>query len=363
MEANDVYKSLNNLYAGRKIIIKACVIMVLIGVVYALLSPVYYKSSTTFLSNGSQDVSSTSGLQGLASLAGFNLDLGSSSEINPLNYGNIVGSMPFMLEILDEEIVFDKNEDPISVKEYYINKKPGVISFIKSYTIGLLGKIKGIFKGEVDGSELKINGSKDKLIVIDKRTEDIIQQVLGNISVFINEENGTITISCEMPTAISSAHLTRRVREKLQEYVTNLKIEKAKGNYLYVKSRYEEVNKEFNELQKELAVYKDQNKNIGLELYQIKEKELEREYDLVYSVLAELAKQKESSKLLLKESTPVFSVLQPEVVPLEKIRPQRALIVLMCAFLGFFLGFIIVFVRLYLKDFTKGFKDYNRQVD
>jgi uncharacterized protein involved in exopolysaccharide biosynthesis len=70
---------------------------------------------------------------------------------------------------------------------------------------------------------------------------------------------------------------------------------------------------------------------------------LQSEYDLAYGVYSELAKQLETQELKVKEDTPIFTILQPVFVPLEKTGPNRALILIIYTFLGFVLsiGYIL----------------------
>ncbi|MDG1681715.1 MAG: hypothetical protein P8H49_00960, partial [Flavobacteriaceae bacterium] len=84
----------------------------------ALLSPVVYTAQTTFVPQVSDDQMSSSkgGLGSLASLAGINLNQGSStsdSYLSPLLYSKLAESEEFSLNIINEEII-DSNggKDP-----------------------------------------------------------------------------------------------------------------------------------------------------------------------------------------------------------------------------------------------------------
>ena len=74
----DLIELLKKVWAGRKQIIIISFVYVLAGITFALLSPIVYSSSTTFI-NSQTESSSSSGLSGVASLVGINLD-GMSSE-------------------------------------------------------------------------------------------------------------------------------------------------------------------------------------------------------------------------------------------------------------------------------------------
>ena len=75
---------------------------------------------------------------------------------------------------------------------------------------------------------------------------------------------------------------------------------------------------------------------------------LQSEYDVAEKVYSELAKQLETQKIQVKEDTPVFTILKPVSVPIEKSKPNRPLILIIWTFLGGILGIGMVFGRTFL---------------
>jgi len=78
----DIIALLKTLLNGKKLIVKTTILFFIIGCIVALLSPVIYTSKTTFVPQVSEDQMSSSkgGLGSLASLAGINLNQGSSTS-------------------------------------------------------------------------------------------------------------------------------------------------------------------------------------------------------------------------------------------------------------------------------------------
>jgi len=68
------------------------------------------------------------------------------------------------------------------------------------------------------------------------------------------------------------------------------------------------------------------------------EERLYGEYTLVTGVYSELAKKLEQAKILVKEETPVFTIISPVSVPTQKSHPNRPIIVIISMFIGFILG-------------------------
>lgn len=56
------------------------------------------------------------------------------------------------------------------------------------------------------------------------------------------------------------------------------------------------------------------------------------------------------AKMKVQEKTPVFKVMDPAKVPLQKSKPRTSLILLGMLFLGVFIGVGLVFGRLLLKN-------------
>jgi uncharacterized protein involved in exopolysaccharide biosynthesis len=83
-------------------------------------------------------------------------------------------------------------------------------------------------------------------------------------------------------------------------------------------------------------------------LARTEEEKLQSEYNIAYNVYNELAKQREQARIQVKEDTPVLSVIKPVVVPVEKSKPKRIMILAIWIFLGGVAGVGIVFGKQYL---------------
>jgi uncharacterized protein involved in exopolysaccharide biosynthesis len=76
---------------------------------------------------------------------------------------------------------------------------------------------------------------------------------------------------------------------------------------------------------------------------------LQSEFSIATNVYDELAKQLEQAKIQVKEVTPVFSVLEPAVVPHKKTKPKKGTIMIFWLFLGLVTGTSVVFGKEYLS--------------
>ena len=156
-----------------------------------------------------------------------------------------------------------------------------------------------------------------------------------------------------MPNKIHAAQMAKNVQNILQRKVIAHKIKKAEEDLAFIEERNLEKKREFELAQKNLATYRDANKNVNTAVAKTESERLESEYQLAFSVYSELAKQVESQKIQVKENTPVFAILQNAVIPLKKSNTSNSMIIAICSFLGLFLGLFITFVRAFITDLKK----------
>lgn len=344
----DLIAFAKTLWNGKKTVIKSIIFCGIIGLCVAILSPKEYTSSTVMVPQLGKSSSKLGGLSSLAAMAGFNLDnLGGAGEtLSPMVYPQIVGSVPFQLELMNAPFSFSEVDHPVSIYEYYTEiKKPGILTTVKKYTIGLPGLLLKMFKSDSEGHK----AGSEKLIALTEEQEEIRKLLVEKISLNVNSKEGYLTLTSNFPEPALAAEVAQYARELLQKYITQLKVEKASEQLNFIRDRYHEKKKEFEKAQINLARFRDQNKNVSLALAKTEEERLQSEYSIAFNVYSELAKQLEQAQIQVKEETPVFSVLAPAVVPTEKTKPKKAMILMIWIFLGGIIGTGIVFGKQYVS--------------
>jgi len=333
----DIIALLQSIWTGKKLILKTVLVFMILGLFIAVLSQNEYTASTTIVPQSSSEKPGGS-IGGLAALAGINLgSVGQQSSISPTLYPQILTNISFQKELLETLITIEGQDNKITYKEYYTNVySPSVLSSIKKYTIGLPGVLIGLLKSdEISKEESKNNDSLPQITEDDKK---LIELLLEQLSMEVNDKDGYIGLSTTMPEARAAAELTQKAQELLEQYVIDFKIEKSSSELDFIKNRYQEKEQEFQKIQQKLAVYTDRNQNVNSARAKMELMLLQSEYDLAYGVYSELAKQLETQELKVKEDTPIFTILQPVFVPLEKTGPKRSLILIIYTFLGFVLS-------------------------
>lgn len=344
----DLLELAKTLWNGRKTIVMFMFLAGILGVFIALLSPKEYTASTTMVPQTSSSGNKLGGLSSLAAMAGFNLDNATSGEtLSPMVYPQILGSGPFQLELMNMPFTFSEVDHPVSLYEYYSEiAKPGALALIGKYTVGLPGVILKAIKGE---SSKKPGSEGNGPIAFTEKQEQVSNMMKGKINLTIDSKQGYLTLQASFPEALLSAQVADQTRELLQKYITRFKVEKTTDKLNFIEERYQEKKKEFEQAQEKLARYRDQNRNMSSALAQTEEERLQGEFSIAMNVYNELAKQLEQAKIQVKEETPVFSVLEPAVVPNQKTKPKKGMIVLISLFLGAIAGTGIVFGKGYLS--------------
>lgn len=338
------------LWKARRQILTIATICGILGGIVGFLTPATYTASSTFLPQTTQSGGAGASLGGLAALAGINLSTGAGAggDIPPSMYSIVLASEPFRKRILDSKIWV--NGDSITYRNYLENQPNSALGIIQDYTIGLPGKVIGLFsfKEENKDSNNDFQGLKPL-----SNMEYGLQNSIANKISIENEAEGVITISVVENNPLLAAQLTQITEIVLKEWIREHKMKNAKAQYDFIEKQFEAKQKEFFSIQDQLAGYMDRNQNVLSASYLTRLQRLQAEFDLLNSVYSELAKQKEQAAIQLSKDTPTFSMLDPVKVPKEKTGPKKSLYALG----GFFVGFIFsVGLILFKKPVNEFFK-------
>ncbi len=357
----DLIALAKTIWVGRKFIITVIVIFAFIGLAVAFLSPKEYTASTTMVPQISNGKSSLGGLSSLAAMAGFNLNLNmETNELSPYVYPQIVESVPFQLEIMNTPFTFSDVDHPVSIYEYYTDiAKPGILSLLKKYTLGLPGAIVKAIRGKQNNETG--NFADKNTIELTQDQEGIRKFISENVTLETNDKEGYVVLSSRFHEPKLAAEVGQKAQELLQQYITEFKIEKASAQLEFVKERCAEKKKEFELAQNNLASFRDQNKNVTSARARTEEERLQSDYQLAFDVYSQLAQQLEQAQIRVKEDTPVFSILKPVVVPIEKSSPNRPMVLIIWIFVGGVIGIGWIFGKQFLDTIKERWNSMDDQ--
>jgi uncharacterized protein involved in exopolysaccharide biosynthesis len=333
-EEMDLISLVKIVWKRRKVVFINTVLFAFLGIVTALISPKEFSATSTFIPQTEQSPTSGGTLGGLASLAGVNLgSMTGGSEISPVLYPKIVSSINFQKALLDAKIRVNGYDSFMTYQEYY-NKvhSPGIFDLIKKYTIGLPGIVIKNFRGE---SKDVVIQEENGIIKVSQEEYSHFKRIASQLKITPNEKEGIVSVYFEMPEPLMAAEMVKFAVDLLQEEIIRFKIKNAKEQLRFTEGQFLEKKKEFEDAQDKLAYFKDRNQNLNSEYANNQLKRLETNYNFYFEVYSELSKQVEQAKLQVAKNTPVFSIIQPVTIPLEKSNIGGSIVLIIFSMIGF----------------------------
>ena len=344
----DLLEILGKLWKERKLIIKTTIIFFLLSIAYSLSLIDIYESSSTFYPHNEKAANPS--LRNLAGIAGINLEQNSYTEIPTSLYPNLVESIPYKEDILNAKIIIHSKE--LTYRDYLrnLNQNPSILSFLIEYTVGLPSKIILFIKSIV--SKAIVSKDSNSLITYNKnylsfndKDYNLFKSLENTINLKANTKDGYLILSVKDQLPEVAAQIAQIAQDKLQERIINYKLKNTMSLYDYTSEQFEKRKNEFYYLQDSLANFKDRNKSIKSVIFLNQLKRLQYEVDLRNSIYKELALTKEKVNLEIKKNTPIFTIINPVILPYNRAEPQRTSIVITYTFLGLIISTIIVLTK------------------
>lgn len=345
----DLIGLLKTVWNGRKTIIRTTLLFLIVGLFIAIFSQKKFSASSIIVPQVADGQSKLGGLSSIAAMAGFNLDMNSGAQLSPSIYPQIVQSIPFQKELMYTKINFDGIKHKISLYDYKTNsnyQKFDLIGLIRKYTLGLPTTFREALRKRASAPQ-SIENNEKEILWLTNDEKNLSELLSTSVYLNIDQKNGYMTLTAILPEALAAAQLGYAAIRILQEKIIEFKIEKAQSTLLFVEGRFNEKKRAFEQSQENLALFRDQNKNVSTAIAKTQEERLQGEFQIAQSVYNELAKRLEGSYIQVKEETPQFSIIEPISVPTESFTPKRKQIVIIWLILGFFAGIGFVFSKKY----------------
>ena len=347
----DLIELAQKVWAGRKLIFKACGIAVIVALVVAFSIPKEYATSVT-LAPEVGGRSSSSNLGALAAMAGVNLRTSAGEDaLSPELYPDIVSSTPFLTSLFDVRVQDGEAEIDttlyVYLKDYQRAPWWGVIT---SAPFRAIGWVSSLFKDEAEeqGGAAELNPFH-----LTQEESNIANALSGRIAVDVDKKTGVTTLTVTMQDPLISASLTDTIMHSLQNYITDYRTNKARHDLAYMEKLYKEARQEYMEAQEKYARFADTNLDLNRLIYRAEQERLQNEMNLAFQVYTQVAQQLQMAKAKVQEITPVYTVVQPATVPLSAAKPSKMLILVAFVFLA---GVISVGWILFVKDFIKNWR-------
>lgn len=318
----DWMEILRKIISIRKTLYKAAGVGVVLGIIIALSIPKQYTVKVTL----SPEMGGDKASGGLASLASSFLGGGgnsnSSDALNVALAPDIVASTPFILELFDTHVQTLDGKLDTTLIAYLDEQKTPWWGYIKAVPSMAIGAIKSLFAEKVNtASELNPF----------QLTEEEFQKVEGlkqSIAIEIDKKTAITTITVTLQDPKVTAIVADSVVEKLQQYIIDYRIKKAKEDCAYLEQLYKERQQEYYDAQSKYAHYFDTNRNIALQSVRAEQERLQNDMNLAYQVYSQVAQQLQVARAKIQEEKPVFALIEPATIPLQPSGTSRKTILL-----------------------------------
>ncbi len=328
----DLIELIQKIWKSKLLILKAIGLAVVVGLIVAFSIPKEY-STTVRLAPEVTDGSSRNNLSGRAAMAGINMN--SSNSVDALSlelYPDIVTSTPFISELFTVRIPEPGSNNTITLYEYIDEYQKGPWwGKIIGAPFKLLGFVRNLFSGNDEIGETINDGP---IYILSKDEEEVYQSLTGRIHVTVDKETDVITLTVQMQDPFISAQVTQVVLEKLQDFITEYRTQKAKQDLEFTEAVFEDAKQRYYRSQSIYAQFEDANKNIVTASYRAEQERLRNEMSLAYNVYNTLAQKLEQDRLKVQERTPVYTVIEPAKVPLRASSPRKIFILIGFMFLA-----------------------------
>jgi uncharacterized protein involved in exopolysaccharide biosynthesis len=345
----DLIEVFKTIWAGRKTIFKSVGICFFLGLVIAFGTPKEYKSEVVLLVESDSKSGGMSGLlEQFGGLAGINLGAATGQDaLSPQLYPDVIKSTPFLLEVMNQKVTESTYDSTLTVAQYLDrHTRSSFVGLVMGYTIGLPGKIIGWIKkgkSKEPNSRFKIKASNS--LTLTQKQSDLATTLSGLIKTEEGESNNTLVISVEVQDPQVAAQLTDSVVKSLTAYIIDYRTQKVNNDLKFIANQHNEAEARFVKAQQALASYSDRNKNVVLASARTEEQRLQSEYNLAFNIYNTLSQQLEQTKIKVHENTPVFKVIDPAKVPLQKSKPKTSLLLIATVFLGIFVGVGLIIIK------------------
>lgn len=313
---------LRRIIAIRKTLYKAAGIGLVLGIIIALSTPKQYTVSVTLAPEMGSD-SKSGGLASLASsFLGSGGNLGSSPDaLNAALSSEIVSSTPFLLELFDTRVQTLDGELDTTLVAYLDEQRGSWMGTVLAAPGMAIGFVKGLFAEETD-TVATLNPFQ-----LTKKESQKVEALRKNILAEIDKKTGITTLSVTLQDSKVTAMVADSVVAKLQQYIINYRIAKAKEDCAYLEQLYKERQQEYYKAQQRYAQYVDANKSLVLQSVRTEQERLQNDMNLAFQVYSQVAQQLQVARAKIQEEKPVFAVVEPATVPLQASNSRKMVVI------------------------------------
>ena len=316
-EEIDLIEVMAKLWHRKKTIMYIALFFLVGGLVLAFFLPSKYTAQCA-LGLEMEDRTTRISVEGMSPFQSMPMgDMRNTRIVSPAMYPDIFFSVPFQKELIYSPLYIDERGDTVTFYNYLVSG-PERLALV------------------TDPSQVE---------QLTEEESKCLAYLKDAFSVKVNNKDGNLKITLDLPDPKLSAYLTNRAQAMLQTYIARFRIAKAQAALDFVEERYTEVKNELEKKQQALVQFREKHPDRTSVQLETEEKILTNDYELFFGLYSDIVKQREKAKIQVKEDMPVLTVIEPVVEPTVPSKPQRALIVLASLLLGLFVGCGFVLIQ------------------
>lgn len=326
----DLLELAMKLWHQKKKIAIWCAIGAVVGLIVAFSIPKEYTTAVKLAPEAGSGQRVSGSLGAMAAMVGITGGAQTGSDaVSPTLYPDVVSSVPFLVGLFNVPVEDIDGEQKITLKEYVEEdlKAPWW-----SAVIGFPFKLIGLLRSSDE--EADPNKPIDTFQLTNAE-DAIVKALQTRINASVDTKTSVITISVMMQDPLVSATLADTVVNRLQDYITAYRTNKARKDLAYAELLNEEAQDNYYKAQQEYADYLDRNNGLILHSAQTTRERLQNEATLAFNLYNQTAQQVQVAKAKVQENTPVYATVTPATVPIKPTSPRKPLILVGFVFLAF----------------------------
>ena len=324
----DLLDIASNLWANRRKLIKWSVCGAVIGLIVAFSIPREYTTSVQLAPEVGDNKASGGGMAALASMAGLASLSNGADAVYPMLYPDVVSSVPFLTSLFDVEVQTKEEGKKLTVEQYM---EEDVSSPWWSVVLSLPFRLIGLL---TPAEEVDPNHKLDNF-QLTKEEDDLVKALRDRIVANVDAKTSVVTVDVSMQDPLISAVLADTVVNRLKQFVTDYRTNKARQDLRYAEMLNEEAKAAYYTAQQRYANYLDRNQGIVFRSAQVERERLENETSLAFNLYNSTCQQVQHAQAKVQETMPVYAVITPATVPIKPSKPRKAMILVGFTFLAF----------------------------
>ena len=264
----DLLDIASNLWANRRKLIKWSVCGAVIGLIVAFSIPREYTTSVQLAPEVGDNKASGGGMAALASMAGLASLSNGADAVYPMLYPDVVSSVPFLTSLFDVEVQTKEEGKKLTVEQYM---EEDVSSPWWSEVLSLPFKLIGLL---TPAEEVDPNHKLDNF-QLTKEEDDLVKALRDRIVANVDAKTSVVTVNVSMQDPLISAVLADTVVNRLKQFVTDYRTNKARQDLRYAEMLNEEAKAAYYTAQQRYANYLDRNQGIVFRSAQVERERLE----------------------------------------------------------------------------------------